>query len=253
MDVDLKLLMILDEVYKTGSVSRAAANIGMTQPSISIALAKLRNIFNDPLFVRTSRGMEPTPHALAVMKPVREAIALLRSTLGQQVVFDPLKSTRAFRIAMADISQVVMLPDLMTYLEAEASSVAIDILHISQETPRALESGDADLAIGFMPQLMAGFYQQTLFEQRFVCLAQRDHPRVRSKLTPAQFLAEAHIEVITPGTGHHHVVERAFRKQRIARRIALHVPNYLGVGLIVANTDLLVIVPVRDAVEQACG
>jgi len=247
MDVDLKLLMILDEVYKTGSVSRAAANIGMTQPSISIALAKLRNIFNDPLFVRTSRGMEPTPHALAVMKPVREATALLRSTLGQQVVFDPLKSTRAFRIAMADISQVVMLPDLMTYLEAEAPSVAIDILHISQETPRALESGDADLAIGFMPQLMAGFYQQTLFEQRFVCLARKDHPRVRSKLTPAQFLAEAHIEVITPGTGHHQVVERAFRKQRIARRIALHVPNYLGVGLIVANTDLLVIVPERVA------
>jgi hypothetical protein len=70
MDVDLKLLMILDEVYKTGSVSRAGANIGMTQPSISIALAKLRNIFNDPLFVRTSRGMEPTPHAIAVMKPV---------------------------------------------------------------------------------------------------------------------------------------------------------------------------------------
>jgi DNA-binding transcriptional LysR family regulator len=215
MDVDLKLLMILDEVYKTGSVSRAAANIGMTQPSISIALAKLRNIFNDPLFVRTSRGMEPTPHALAVMKPVREAIALLHSTLGQQVVFDPLKSTRAFRIAMADISQVVMLPDLMTYLEAEAPSVAIDMLHISQETPRALETGDADL--------------------------------VRSKLTPTQFLAEAHIEVITPGTGHHQVVERAFRKQRVARRIALHLPNYLGVGLIVANTDLLVIVPERVA------
>src|ERR1700737_1896380 len=97
----------------------------------------------------------------------------LAATLGQQVVFDPLKSTRVFRIAMADISQVVMLPDLMTYLEAEAPSVAIDILHISQETPRALESGDADLAIGFMPQLMAGFYQQTLFEQRLACLARK--------------------------------------------------------------------------------
>jgi DNA-binding transcriptional LysR family regulator len=177
------------------------------------------------------------------LKPVREAIALLRSTLGQQVVFDPLKSTRAFRIAMADVSQVVMLPDLMTYLDAAAPSVAIDILHISQETPRALESGDADLAIGFMPHLMAGFYQQTLFEQRFVCLARKDHPRVRSKLTPVQFLAEAHIAVITPGTGHHQVVGRAFRKQRIA----LHVPDYLGVGLIVANTDLLVIVPERVA------
>jgi hypothetical protein len=78
--------------------------------------------------------MEPTPHTLAAIKPVREAIALVHSTLGQQVVFDPLNSTRAFRIAMADISQVMMLPDLMTYLNAEAPSVAIDILHISQET-----------------------------------------------------------------------------------------------------------------------
>src|SRR5260370_31329210 len=129
MDVDLKLLMILDEVYKTGSVSRSATNIGMTKPSISIALAKLRNIFNDPLFVRTSRGMEPTPHAIAVMKPVREAIALVRSALGQQAVFDPLKSTRAFRIAMADISQAVMRPALITDLEPRAPSVAIDILH----------------------------------------------------------------------------------------------------------------------------
>src|SRR5712671_1032230 len=95
----------------------------------------------------------------------------------------------AGRVRPAEIDPRVSHRDgghhLMTYLEAEAPSVAIDILHISQETPRALESGDADLAIGFMPQLMAGFYQQTLFEQRFVCLARKDHPRVRSKLTPA--------------------------------------------------------------------
>src|SRR3954449_10671889 len=109
-DVEIKLLAIFEEVYKTRSVSRAGENVGLSQPSISIALAKLRNIFNDPLFVRTSRGMEPTPHAMAVMKPVREAIGLLRSTLGQQVVFDPVKSSRTFRIAMTDISQIVMLP-----------------------------------------------------------------------------------------------------------------------------------------------
>src|SRR5260370_29677496 len=115
--------MILDEVYKTGSVSRAAANIGMTQPSLSIALAKLRNIFNDPLFVRTSRGMEPTPHAIAVMKPVREAIALLRSTLGQQAAVEPLKSARALRIALSAMHHGVMLPDLMSNLRAEPPSL----------------------------------------------------------------------------------------------------------------------------------
>src|SRR5260221_1801542 len=190
MDVDLKLLTVFEEVYKTRSVSHAAANIGATQPSISIALAKLRRLFNDPLFVRTSRGMEPTPHAEEVIKPIREAIALLRSTLGSRVVFDPLTSTRTFRISMSDISQIVMLPALMTHLEEAAPSVGIEILHITQETPRALESGDADLGIGFMPQLMAGFYQQTLFEQRFVCVVRKDHPRVRSKLTFPQCLPD---------------------------------------------------------------
>jgi DNA-binding transcriptional LysR family regulator len=247
MDADLKLLTIFEEVYKTRSVSRAAANIGATQPSISIALAKLRRTFNDPLFVRTSRGMEPTPHAEAVIKPIREAIALLRSTLGSRVVFDPLTSTRKFRIAMTDISQIVMLPALMTHLEKAAPSVSIDILHITRDTPQVLESGDADLAIGFMPQLMAGFYQQTLFEQRFVCLVSRNHPLVRSKLTLPQFLAEGHIEVTTPGTGHYQVVDQALKRQRIKRRVALQVPSYLGVGLIIANTDLLVIVPQRLA------
>ncbi len=98
-----------------------------------------------------------------------------------------------------------------------------------------------------MPQLMAGFYQQTLFEQRFVCLVRKEHPRIRSKLTLPQFLVEAHIEVTTPGTGHHQIVERALKKLRIERRVALQVPSYLGVGLIVANTDLLVIVPQRLA------
>ena len=247
MDVDLKLLTVFEEVYKTGSVSQAAANIGATQPAISIGLGKLRRLFNDPLFVRTSRGMEPTPHAEEVIKPIREAIALLRSTLGSKVIFDPLTSTRTFRISMTDISQIVMLPALMTYLGQAAPSVGIEILHISEETPLVLESGDADLAIGFMPQLMAGFYQQTLFEQRFVCVVRKDHPRVRSKLTLPQFLAEAYIEVTTPGTGHHQFVERALKKQRIVRKVALQVPSYLGVGLIVANTDLLVIVPQRLA------
>src|SRR5260370_33764074 len=104
MEVDLKLLAVVEEVYKTGSVSQAAANIGATQPAISIGLGKLRRLFNDPLFVRTSRGMEPTPHAEEVIKPIREAIALLRSTLCSKVIFDHLTSTPTFRSSMTDIS-----------------------------------------------------------------------------------------------------------------------------------------------------
>ena len=247
MDVDLKLMIFFEEVYKTGNVSKAAANIGVTQPSVSIGLARLRKHFNDPLFVRTSRGMEATPYADEIIKPIREATALLRSTLGRQIVFEPLTSKRKFRIAMTDISQIVMLPALMTHLKRVAPSVRIEILHITPDIPRILESGDADLGIGFMPQLAAGFYQQTLFEQAFVCVVRKGHPRVGSKLSLPQFLAEAHIEVYTHGTGHHPLLERALKKQRIERRIALNVPNYLGIGLIVDNTDLLVIVPRRLA------
>src|SRR5260370_12209746 len=96
MDVDLKLLTVFEEVYKTGSVSHAAANIGATQPSISIGLAKLRRLFNDPLFVRTSRGMEPTPHAEEVINPIREAIPFLPSTLDRRAVFTPPPSPPPF-------------------------------------------------------------------------------------------------------------------------------------------------------------
>ena len=85
MDIDLKLMIFFEEVYKTGNVSKAAANIGVTQPSVSIGLARLRKHFNDPLFVRTSRGMEATPYADEIIKPIREAIALLRSTLGRKL------------------------------------------------------------------------------------------------------------------------------------------------------------------------
>jgi DNA-binding transcriptional LysR family regulator len=246
VDVELKLLTIFEEVYKTRSVSQAGENIGLSQPSISIGLAKLRHYFNDPLFVRTSRGMEPTPHAEELIKPIREALTLLRRALGHQIVFDPLTSNRAFRISMTDISQVVMLPTLMTHLKTAAPSVRIETLHIAQDTPRNLESGEADLGIGFMPQLEAGFYQQKLFEQSFVCMVSKDHPRIRSELTLSRFVDEAHIVVTTSGTGHQ-IVDKVFETEQIERRIALRLPSFLGIALIVAKTDLLVTVPRRLA------
>jgi DNA-binding transcriptional LysR family regulator len=245
-DVEIKLLTIFEEVYKTRSVSRTGENVGLSQPSISIALAKLRHYFNDPLFVRTSRGMEPTPHAEELIKPIREALALLRRALGHQIVFDPLTSNRTFRICMTDISQVVMLPTLMNHLKTAAPSVRIETLHIAQDTPKTLESGEADLGIGFMPQLEAGFYQQTLFEQSFVCMVSRDHPRIRSELTLSQFVEEAHIVVTTSGTGHQ-IVDKVLEAEKIERRIALRLPSFLGIALIVAKTDLLVTVPRRLA------
>lgn len=241
-EFDVKLLRVFDEVYKTRSVSRAAEHLGLAQPSVSIALAKLRRHFKDPLFVRTSSGMEATPHAGALVGPVREALRLLAMTLGQQAAFDPAQSDRTFRIAMTDISQSVLLPTLLNHLATAAPSIRIDVVEITADTSRMLESGDADLAIGFMPQIEAGFYQQKLFGQRLVCICRQDHPRIRGRLTARQFGAEAHVAVAASGTGHW-TVEKALQERRIERRVALRLPNFLGLGRIVARTDLLATVP----------
>ncbi len=242
MDIDLKLLGIFDEVYKTRSVSQAGENLGLSQPSISLALGKLRRYFNDPLFVRTSSGMEPTPHAAELIAPIREALELLRFALKHQVVFDPARSDRTFRICMTDISQVVMLPRIMNRLKDAAPSIRVETLHISADTPKLLEFGDADLAIGYLPQLEAGFYQQQLFRQTLVCMVRRDHPRIADALSLAQYEQESHVAVAASGTGHW-ILDKTLEDQRIARRIALRLPNFLGIGRVVASTDLIATVP----------
>src|SRR5437016_3777396 len=116
LDVDLRLLAIFEEIYRTKSVSQAAENLGLSQPTISIGLAKLRKFFNDPLFVRTSSGMEPTPQAIKLGVPVAEALDQLKQALRHHIVFDPATSARCFRVCMTDISQVVLLPKLLNHV-----------------------------------------------------------------------------------------------------------------------------------------
>jgi len=251
-ELDLKLLKVFDEIYTTRSVSRAAENVGVTQPSMSIALAKLRKYFQDPLFVRTSAGMQPTPYAVELIKPVRDGLGLLDGALRHRVTFDPTRSDRAFCLCLTDISQAVLLPTLLNHLKRAAPAIQLEIVPISSDTPRMLESGDADLAIGFMPQLEAGFYQQKLFQQRFVCAVRRNHPRIESRLSLKQFLAEDHVVVTTDVTGHW-IVNKALDEKRIARKVAVRLPDFLGLEAVVAGTDLVVIVPERlgDVMQKA--
>jgi DNA-binding transcriptional LysR family regulator len=239
---DLKLLRVFDEIYRTGSLTATGERMGLSQPTVSIGLAKLRRYFRDPLFVRTSRGMQPTPHAAELLGPVRQALGLLDDALGHRASFDPQQATRPFHICMTDISQVVMLPALLNRLKQMGVPAPIEVSHISADTPAMLEAGEADLAIGFMPQLEAGFYQQALFDQNFICMVRANHPRIGSTLTLAQFTREAHIQITTSGTGHA-IIDKTLEARRIGRRIAMRVPNFLGIAHIVAETDFIVTVP----------
>ncbi|MCK2087813.1 LysR family transcriptional regulator [Thauera aromatica] len=244
LNIDTRLLQVFDEIYKTRSVSLAAEQLGLGQPAVSIALGKLRQHFDDPLFVRTSTGMDPTPLGEELVQPIRAAIDALDVALRHRSSFDPASVERSFRVAMTDISQLVLLPGLWARLRAQAPGVRIEVIHLAADTPARLETGDIDLALGFMPQLEAGFYQQALFRQHYVCLASADHPRIRGALDLAQFEAEEHAVVTTSGTGHHYL-DRELARQNIVRRVALQVPNFIGVAFVVEHTELLVTIPTR--------
>lgn len=242
--LDIDWLNVFVEIYKTQSVSLAAERLSMAQANASTSLNKLRRHFGDRLFCRTSRGMEPTPYAQQIYPEVLASVERLSRLSGRRDAFDPASAERRFRICMTDISEIVVLPTLVNHLRRAAPGVRIEAEHISTDTPRRLESGEIDLAVGFMPHLEAGFYQQTLFQQDFVCLAAKNHPRVRSKPGKQAFLAEGHIAVTTSGTGHA-IVDKVLEQKGYARRVVLKVPSFLGVARLVATTELLVIVPRR--------
>ena len=217
---------------------------------MSLGLGKLREHFNDRLFSRTARGMAPTPRAEGAIGDVRRALQALQHALADQPAFDPAGSTRAFHICVTDISEIVLLPRLLNHLREHAPSVRIEVTKISPDSPAELSDGTVDLAIGFMPHLEAGFYQQKLFDQHFVCLVSNRHPRVREALSVAALQAEQHVRVSSSGTGHA-IVDKTLGELGMPRNVALQVPSFLGVARIVAQTELVAIVPYRYGAAMA--
>jgi DNA-binding transcriptional LysR family regulator len=240
--LDLDWLSVFVEIYKTQNVSRAAQALGMEQASASMVLTKLRRHYDDPLFCRTSAGMAPTPRAQTIYPDLLEALVRLEKARGASGAFMPQQATREFRICMTDISEIVLLPRLINHLQTTAPGLVIEAEKISPDSRARLESGSVDLAVGFMPDLEAGFYQQALFAQNFVCLASSTHPRIGARLTRKAFSSEGHILVMSSGTGHS-IVDKVLAKNKVARRVVLRIPSFLGVARIVAQTELLVIVP----------
>ncbi|MBO9515838.1 MAG: LysR family transcriptional regulator [Variovorax sp.] len=240
--LDLEWLAVFDEVYKTGSVSKAAERLGIAQAAASTMLNKLRAHFDDRLFARTAQGMQPTPYAQRLCVHVREVLAQLEQARGSRIGFDPREARRSFRICMTDISEVVLLPALLDHLRRTAPAVHLETEIISTDSGRRLADGEVDLAVGFMSQLDAGFYQQTLFMQNFVCLAARDHPRIGARLTLKRFEAEAHAVIASAGTGHA-IIDKTVARLGLARNVVVRLSSFLSVARIVARTELIATVP----------
>jgi DNA-binding transcriptional LysR family regulator len=248
--LDVKLLAIIVELYRTRSVSQTAENLGLNQPTVSMSLARLRKYFNDPLFVNTHHGMEPTPHASHVIPELKNALELLRTAMAYRDTFDPATTTRTFLIAATDIGQVVVLPALMNRIRQLAPFAAVEFSNFSEQSHFQLESGDLDVGLGFILPLEGGFHRQKLFTERFVCVVRRGHPRIRRRLTLEDFERESHLIVTTPATGHV-MLEKTLESLDIRRKVGLRVPNFIGLSTLIASTDLLVMVPERFAKVMA--
>ncbi|UUX95479.1 LysR family transcriptional regulator [Aquabacterium sp. J223] len=249
-NIDLHTLKVFDEIVRTGSLSRTAERLGLSQPAISISLAKLRRSFDDALFVRVGHAMKPTPQAEAMVDSVRAAIRAIEHTLTSRLDFEPATTRRTFRLAMTDVGQIVLLPRLLGALGRQAPSADLEIVNLTLQTPDLLEAGEVDLAIGFLPELPAGFFQQALFDERFACLVRTGHPRVRGAPTLDQLRAEAHVAVVTAGSAHTSM-DRALDSLGVERRVAVRIPNFLGLPTVIGGSDHVCLLPGRAAAIMA--
>lgn len=240
--LDVKLLRLFDLIYSTGSVTQAAEMMGQRQPTASIWLRTLRAELGDALFVRTPAGMLPTPRADVLIVKVRAVLQTLRELSAPKAAFDPASSSRTFCIGMPDASHITLLPDLLAHLRAVAPNVRLVAARIDANTGHALQSGEADLALGYAPWLDAGFYQQALYPQHWVCLVNPAQTQLGKKMTLQAYKQLGHV-MVTPTASSAQLLEDALIANGIERRVFLQIPGYLGLAGIIAASDLVATLP----------
>jgi DNA-binding transcriptional LysR family regulator len=238
------LLGVLVALLDAGSVSGAAVSLGVSQSTMSGALARLRAHFDDPLFVRSSGGMAPTPRGADAVAAAREVLRQVEEKLQPQMPFDPAKRHRPFTFAMSDVGEIVFLPRLLHSLRELSADTPVRSVSMSPaKLAKALEDGVVDLAVGYFPDLKHGdFFQQRLFNHHFVCLLRADHPAQGSRLTMSEFLSLPHAVVQSEGRSQE-IFEAYLQEHGLTRRIAVYTPHFLSIPKLIAQSDMTVTVP----------
>lgn len=255
-EVDLNLLVALDALLRERSVTRAAAQVGLSQPAMSRALARLRDLFDDPILVRSGHSMVPTPRALAAVAPLGSTLEAIRRTLDPAGDFDPSTAQRAFVLSAQDTTQAVVLPRLLERIGQAAPGVEVSTgpLRFNHEAFAQLASGERHLAIGRFQSPPDGIRRALLYHDRIVCLVRKGHPRVRGRLTMKRYLAESHLaaESFTP-IERPFTVESLLSERGLTRRVACTVENLAMAPFVVARTDLICSAPGETIAPFAAG
>jgi DNA-binding transcriptional LysR family regulator len=234
---------VFDTVYAERNLTRAARVLHITQPAVSNALKRLRAAFGDPLFVRTPRGVAPTPVADNIAARVKEALYMLNISLTEGEKFAPQRSEKVFALAVHDIDEAVLLPGLMERLQAAAPGVALECVAVPRdELERELASGSLDFALDVPLFSVPMLCRQLVSAERYVCAMRPGHPAAAGPLTLERYLDLQHIHVSTrrQGVGH---IDRALERLGRARNIKLRMMSYMAAPKVVASTDLVLTIP----------
>ncbi|MBC5781599.1 LysR family transcriptional regulator [Ramlibacter sp. USB13] len=241
-DVDLNLLRLFDAVYRTRNVSRAAELLDLTQPAASQGLSRLRTLIQDPLFMRSAGGVQPTPKAQRLADPVRQALATLEQALGETAGFDPARSSRTFHIHMSDIGESRFLPELMVVLRDRAPNVRVQTRPVPRDQiTESLDAGRIDFAFGFLPMVKES-QRVRLLEDRYIVLLREGHPFARKRRTGAALL-EALRDLEFVAVRSHAETLRIVEQVGLEDRLRLVTEHFLVLPEIVKATDLAAIMP----------
>jgi DNA-binding transcriptional LysR family regulator len=248
--IDLNLFLVFQAIYATRSVTLAGDRLGMTQSAVSNALKRMRERFNDALFVRTADGMVPTPVAERLIAPIEEGIACLVQAVDQGRTFEPETSSRIFRLAVNDIGQLVMMPELLSVARGIAPGVRFETVDVSMADARQrMLHGQIDIALGSWESMGPSFYQQRLFDETFVVLMSKASPLgARERIELDDYLAAEHIAYRPQGTTDSQLQQTLDRAGALdRRRVVLTAAHSLGLTSIVATSGLLLTAPARLA------
>ena len=254
--LDLNLLRVFDAVMAERSLTRAAHKLALTQPAVSNALRRLREALGDELLRRSGTGVEPTPRAQALWPVVQTALAQLEGALAPER-FEPALADNSFVLAMADATAAALLPHMVRILAAEAPSVSVRVWPLATRDPRRLLDDEAaDLAIGYFPAVLAdltarnqtgdavSYAHQRVYDGEYVCLMRKNHPLAAGPLTLDQYCAARHLLVSFSGRPYGFTDEALAALGR-ERRIVLTVNQFFTAGRVVANSDLLTVLPLH--------
>src|SRR5271163_1313011 len=248
--VDLNLLVVFDALITERNVTRAAARNGLSQPAVSKALNRLRCLFDDPLFVRRDRAMEPTARALELAGPIHGALADISRTLTLPAAFDPATIRATVKFATIDLYHTNLLPVLVRHLRRHAPGVDLQVrANDCSRLHERLASGEIDIAFAPLGARSSELSAEPLWNDRLVVLVGRDNPMtepisIESYAAAGHLVDAGHVQVSPEGVGSS-VVDAILAARGLRRRIVLVLPNSAGVPFVVAATDLIATLPSR--------